>query len=193
MKDYAVAAMVLTKEIEALRDIQTDEMYRKVQAVVNAIRLCSRNGGNVLVSGAGKSGIVGQKFVGTLKSFGIRAFVLDAGTALHGDLGCVREEDVLILISKSGEADELIRTAKYCGKGFVALTSSPDSWLARNASLAMVIPMKEEADLLNMAPTASTTVYMAVCDMIAVCLQRDLSQERFVQYHPAGAIGRQVP
>ena len=193
MKDYAVAAMVLTKEIEALRDIQNDEMYRKVQAVVNAIRLCCRNGGNILVSGVGKSGIVGQKFVGTLKSFGVRAFALDAGTVLHGDLGCIREEDVLILISKSGETDELIRTAKYASKGFVALTSNPDSWLARNAALAIVIPVREEADLLNLAPTASTTVYMAVCDMIAVCLQRDLSREKFLGFHPAGAIGRQVP
>jgi arabinose-5-phosphate isomerase len=151
--------------------------------------------GRVAVVGVGKSADVGQKLVGTLNSTGTRAYSLDATRAVHGDLGMVHPDDVVLLLSHSGESEELIRLLgplRKFASALTAITGRSDSTLARNVDAAIVYGPVAEACPLALAPSSSTTVMIAVGDALAFALleQRQFTAEQFARFHPAGSLGR---
>ncbi|GAA0233266.1 MULTISPECIES: KpsF/GutQ family sugar-phosphate isomerase [Castellaniella] len=153
--------------------------------------------GRVVVTGIGKSGHVARKIAATLASTGTPAFFMHAAEAIHGDLGMLTGQDILLAISYSGSAQELITiisVAKRMGTRIIALTGHPDSELARSADLALDAAVDQEACPLNLAPTASTTAALVLGDAIAVaCLEaRGFNREDFARSHPGGALGRRL-
>ncbi len=165
--------------------------------LVRAARLITACRGRVVVSGLGKSGLVGRKIAATFASLGIPAFFLHAAEGVHGDLGMVCPEDVGLFISNSGETSELLSLLPYfrkIGAAVVGMTGRPDSSLAKNSDVCLDSSVEREADPLGLAPTSSTAVQMAIGDAIAgisVKLQR-LRPEDFALFHPGGALGRRL-
>src|SRR6185369_1826848 len=184
---------VLDIEIEALRSVGDNVSPAFVRAV-EIIRDCQ---GQVLVSGVGKSGIIGNKIAATLRSTGTPATFLHPGEALHGDIGTVRDEDVLLAIGKSGESTELnalLRIIRKMNIPVIAITSNADSSLAALSDVVIDLQIPREACPLNLAPTASTTAALAVGDAIAVALMKikNVSAEDFAKYHPGGQLGKRL-
>jgi arabinose-5-phosphate isomerase len=166
------------------------EFSRAVAVIMNAR-------GRVLVSGIGKSGHIGAKIASTLTSTGTAAMFLHPVDGLHGDLGLVGEDDVAILISKSGESAELVEMLdhlKRFGVKTIAITGAPESTLARHSDVILDAAVDEEACPHDLAPTASTTVALALGDALAVTLleERGFSAEDFARLHPGGALGRRL-
>lgn len=162
--------------------------------VVQAMLHCA---GRVVVTGMGKSGHVGRKIAATLASTGTPAFFVHPGEASHGDLGMVTPQDVVLAISNSGESDELnviLPVMKRLGVTLVAMTGREGSTLARHADIVLSSAVDQEACPLNLAPTASTTVQMALGDALAVALldARGFREEDFARSHPGGALGRKL-
>jgi arabinose-5-phosphate isomerase len=167
------------------------------EAFVKAADAILRATGRVIVSGLGKSGLVGRKIAATLTSTGSPAIFLHPVDALHGDLGIVGPGDVAILLSKSGESEELRGLLECLGRfgvTIVALTGNPKSTLARQAQIVLDCAVDEEACPHDLAPTCSTTAALALGDALAVTLllQRGFQQEDFALLHPAGALGRRL-
>ncbi len=180
-------------EIQALQSLRGRVDARFDQAV-GLILDCP---GRVVVTGIGKSGHVARKIAATLASTGTPAFFMHAAEAIHGDLGMLTGQDILLAISYSGSAQELITiisVAKRMGTRIIALTGHPDSELARSADLALDAAVDQEACPLNLAPTASTTAALVLGDAIAVaCLEaRGFNREDFARSHPGGALGRRL-
>ena len=153
--------------------------------------------GRVVVSGIGKSGIVGRKIAATLTSTGTSAFFLHPVEGLHGDLGIVSRDDVALLVSKSGDTEELASLAKYLlryGVPLVLMMGSPNSPLARHAAALVDCSVAEEACPLDLAPTTSTTAAMAMGDALAIVLlrRRGFEPADFARLHPGGALGRRL-
>ena len=153
--------------------------------------------GRVVVSGIGKSGHIARKIASTLASTGTPALFVHAAEAAHGDLGMITANDVLIALSNSGEAAELlaiIPTVKRLGAGLIAMTGNDESTLARLAQVHLNVSVAQEACPLNLAPTASTTAALAMGDAIAVALldARGFGEEDFARSHPGGALGRRL-
>jgi arabinose-5-phosphate isomerase len=151
----------------------------------------------VAVAGIGKSADVGQKLVGTLNSTGTRAYLLDATRAVHGDLGMIHHNDVVLALSHSGESEEIVRllpSLRQLALALVALTSQRHSTLARQADVAIVLGPLEEVCPLKLAPSTSTTAMIAVGDALAFTLMRlrDFTREDFARFHPAGSLGRKL-
>jgi arabinose-5-phosphate isomerase len=162
-----------------------------------ACRLVTEAPGRVIVSGIGKSGIVGRKIAATLTSTGTPATFLHPVEGLHGDLGIVGTDDVALLISKSGETSELAGLLDYLirlGVPVVALTGDPTSSLARHARVVLDCSVAEEACPMDLAPTSSTTVTLALGDALAVAILRlkEFSPDDFARFHPGGALGRKL-
>lgn len=162
-----------------------------------AVDLILASHGRVIVSGIGKSGHVARKIAATMASTGTPAYFLHAAEAMHGDLGIVTRDDVLIAISHSGESDELLTLVplvKRQGGRLIAITGKPESALAKEADVHLDAGVAEEACPLNLAPTASTTAAMALGDALAVALldARGFGAEDFARSHPAGALGRRL-
>jgi arabinose-5-phosphate isomerase len=160
-----------------------------------AMILASR--GRVLVTGVGKSGHIGAKIASTLTSTGTAAAFLHPVDGLHGDLGLVSEDDVAILISKSGESAEILTLLEHLerfGVKTIAITGAPDSLLARHVDIVLDAAVDEEACPHDLAPTASTTVALALGDALAVALleERGFGAEDFARLHPGGALGRRL-
>src|SRR5262245_33622080 len=166
-------------------------------AVACAVEMIDRSSGRVIVSGVGKSGLIGRKIAATLTSTGTPATFLHPADSVHGDLGIVGKEDVAILISKSGESDELLALLAHL-KGFgvctIAVSGDPASALARNCDVALDASVREEACPHDLAPTTSTTLALALGDALAVALlqQKGFKREDFARIHPGGALGRQL-
>jgi arabinose-5-phosphate isomerase len=184
---------VLDIEIAALRSVRNGVTVSFVQAI-EVIAQCQ---GQVLVTGVGKSGIIAQKVASTFRSTGTPATFLHAGDALHGDLGIVQRQDVLLAIGKSGETTELntlLRFLKKNGTRIISMTANPDSALAALSDIVLELKIPREACPLNLAPTASTTAALAVGDALAVVLMRmkKVSTEDFARHHPGGQIGRRL-
>lgn len=153
--------------------------------------------GRVVVTGLGKSGVIGQKIAATLASTGTPAIFLHAAEAVHGDLGKVVEQDIVLAISNSGETEELVRLLpqiKRLGVKLIALTGNPKSTLAVNADVVLNVGVKEEACPLGLAPTASTTAVLAMGDALAVTLlnRRQFKPEDFARLHPGGELGKSL-
>ncbi len=184
---------VLRMETEALSEAERrlgDDFARAVECI-------ARSEGRVIVSGAGKSGLIGRKIAATLTSTGTPATFLHPVDSLHGDLGIVDESDVAILISKSGESDEVIGLLdhlKRLGVSTIALTSNAKSTLARHSDVALDAWVKEEACPHDLAPTTSTTVALALGDALAIALleEKGFDADDFARLHPGGAIGRRL-
>jgi arabinose-5-phosphate isomerase len=164
-------------------------------AVASAIEAAAIRGQRLIFSGVGKSAHIAQKLCGTFNSTGISSCFLDPTQALHGDLGLVENGDLALLLSNSGQSEEIIRLVpclKRFGVRIVAFTSTPDSELARNADLRLLYHVPREACPLALAPTASTTAALALGDALAMVLleSRGLTRDDFAQFHPAGNLGR---
>ena len=164
---------------------------------INAVIQINECQGRVVITGIGKSALIAKKIVATLNSTGCPALFMHAADAIHGDLGMIQKEDIVICLSKSGETPEikvLVPLVKNLGSKLIALVSNKDSYLARRAELSIYIPVDKEADPNNLAPTASTVAQMAMGDAIAMSLLalRGFTSGDFAQFHPGGSIGKQL-
>lgn len=153
--------------------------------------------GRVVITGVGKSALIANKIVATLNSTGTPALFMHAADAIHGDLGMVQREDMVICISKSGNTPEikvLVPMLKKLGSDLVALVSNTNSYLAEQADFVLNATIGEEACPHNLAPTTSTTAHMALGDALAVCLleARGFTSDDFAKYHPGGSLGKQL-
>ncbi|HEY6009396.1 MAG TPA: KpsF/GutQ family sugar-phosphate isomerase [Geobacteraceae bacterium] len=162
-----------------------------------AVRLILDCRGRVVVTGMGKSGLIGQKIASTMASTGTPAFFLHPAEGIHGDLGMIMTGDVVIAISNSGETEEVVRilpVIKRLGADLVAMTGNPGSTLAKAGDIFLDISVKEEACPLGLAPTASTTATLAMGDALAVALllERGFKAEDFALFHPGGALGKKL-
>ncbi len=189
----AFARSVLAVEIEAL-DLVRDRLDGSIARAASAILRCD---GSIIVTGMGKAGLVGQKLAATFASTGTSAFPLHPAEAVHGDLGRVRDGDVVIAMSQSGETDEVLRllpALKKLGAFLVAITGKSTSSLGRKADICIALGPIEEACPLGLAPSASTTAMMAVGDALALLVSRmrDFRPEDFAVFHPAGDLGRKL-
>jgi arabinose-5-phosphate isomerase len=183
----------LAIEIDGLRA----QLPRLGTAFARACRICLSCRGRVVVTGMGKSGHIGGKLAATLASTGTPAFFVHPGEASHGDVGMITREDAVLMLSNSGETDEILTIVpfiKRLGVPLIALTGNPLSALARVATVHLDIGVPAEACPLNLAPTASTTAALAVGDALAVALlkARGFTEEDFARSHPAGSLGRRL-
>jgi arabinose-5-phosphate isomerase len=187
------AKRVLRVESEAIASL-IDRLDSRFEKAVELLHACK---GRVVVTGLGKSGLVGRKLAATFASTGTPALFLHTGEALHGDLGMLTAGDVMLAISASGETAELIElleTVKRLGVPLLALTANPKSTLARASNIVLDIAVKEEACSLNLAPTASTAAAMAMGDALAIALleRRGFKEEDFAALHPGGRLGNKL-
>ncbi|MDB4874099.1 MAG: D-arabinose 5-phosphate isomerase [Gemmatimonadetes bacterium] len=184
---------VFRLEAEALSAIEA----RLGEEFARAVTLIARSPGRVIVCGVGKSGLIGRKIAATLTSTGTPASFLHPVDSVHGDLGIVGRDDVAILISKSGESDELLALLAHL-KGFgvrtIAITGDVKSALARNSDVSLDAAVREEACPHDLAPTTSTTAALVLGDALAVALlqEKGFQREDFARIHPGGALGRQL-
>ena len=176
--------------LDGLKSSITDEFAECVELLYH----CE---GRVVVTGIGKSALVAQKIVATFNSTGTSALYMHAADAVHGDMGMIGPQDILLCLSKSGESPEikvLIPFIHSMGNTIIAFVSKPDSFLAQKADHTIAIPVPQEADPNNLAPTSSTTAQMAMGDAMAVALLalRGFTPSDFAKYHPGGALGKQL-
>ncbi|GAB2604961.1 KpsF/GutQ family sugar-phosphate isomerase [Spirosoma areae] len=188
-----IARSVLLAESAAIRnavDLLDEHFDATVETVLKAT-------GRLVVTGVGKSALVGQKIVATLNSTGTPSLFMHAADAIHGDLGMIQANDVVMLISKSGNTAEikvLLPLLKRTGVRLIALVSNRDSYLAHHADFVLHAYADREADPLNLAPTTSTTVALALGDALAVTLLevRGFTRQDFARYHPGGSLGKKL-
>jgi len=164
---------------------------------VNAINVILKSQGRVILTGIGKSANIANKIVATLNSTGTPAIFMHAADAIHGDLGNVQKDDVVICISKSGNTPEikvLVPLIKNYGNKIIAITGNIDSYLGKNADFTLNTFVEKEACPNNLAPTTSTTAQLVMGDAIAICLLKlnNFSSTDFAKYHPGGALGKQL-
>jgi len=173
-----------SKEIANLSRLLTIDFENAVKSIINSK-------GKLIISGMGKSGIVGKKIAATLASTGTPSFFLHPGEAYHGDLGMVEKEDIVLLISNSGETDEVLKIIpflKHQKNTTISMSGNPDSSLAKNTDFHLNISVNVEACPLQLAPTSSTTSTMVMGDALAVALMklRDFKDVNFARFHPGG-------
>ncbi len=192
-KIQSVAKKVLQDEAEAILSLKSYinvDFEACVEAVLNSK-------GRLIITGIGKSAIIGQKIVATMNSTGTPAIFMHAADAIHGDLGMIRAEDMVLCISKSGDTPEikvLVPLLKRYRNQLIAMVSNLDSYLAKNADFVLNAHVEREACPLNLAPTTSTTVALALGDAFAMCLleARDFTSRDFANYHPGGSLGKKL-
>lgn len=189
----AIAQQTLDIEIAALKAMRQrlDHRINKAVEIVLEMR------GRVVVVGMGKSGIIGQKIAATLASTGTSAFFVHPGEAFHGDLGMIKPIDVALLISNSGETEEVLRILpflQYQKNKIIAMTGKMQSTLAQHADVVLDVGVEREACKNNLAPTSSTTNTLAMGDALAVALteKRNFQPEDFARFHPGGSLGRRL-
>ncbi|MEM1323888.1 MAG: KpsF/GutQ family sugar-phosphate isomerase [Bacteroidota bacterium] len=192
-KIASIARKTIQIEIEALERLKAT-IGPEFCEVVTTILRCQ---GRVVVTGIGKSALVGKKVVATLNSTGTQAVFMHAADAIHGDLGMINPNDLLLCLSKSGETAEikvLVPLLRQLGNRLIGMCCRADSYLGQQADYCLLLPVDREADPHNLAPTASTTAQMAMGDALAVALLelRGFSPRDFAQVHPGGALGRQL-
>ena len=179
-----------SKEIANLSNLLTIDFEDAVKSIINSK-------GKLIISGMGKSGIVGKKIAATLASTGTPSFFLHPGEAYHGDLGMVEKEDLVLLISNSGETDEVLKIIpflKHQKNTTISMSGNPDSSLAKNTDFHLNISVNVEACPLQLAPTSSTTSTMVMGDALAVALMklRDFKDVNFARFHPGGSLGKRL-
>jgi arabinose-5-phosphate isomerase len=179
-----------SKEIANLSKRLTDDFEKAINAIL-------QSSGKLIVSGMGKSGIIGKKIAATLASTGTPSFFLHPGEAYHGDLGMIEENDIVLLISNSGETDEVLKLIpflKHQKNSTISMSGNDDSTLAKNTNYHLNIAVDKEACPLFLAPTSSTTATLVMGDALAVTLMklRDFKEENFAKFHPGGSLGRRL-
>jgi arabinose-5-phosphate isomerase len=189
----ALARAVIETEAAAISAL-TERIDEQFITACDAMLACK---GRIVVIGMGKSGHVGSKIAATLASTGTPAFFVHPAEAGHGDMGMIKAEDVVLLLSNSGETDELnaiLPPLKRLGVPLVAMTGNPSSTLARHADMHIDVSVAKEACPLGLAPTSSTTATLVMGDALAVALleTRGFTKEDFARSHPAGALGRRL-
>jgi arabinose-5-phosphate isomerase len=193
MPDLALARKVLKTEAAAILDL-VDRLDDQFSRAVLMLRDCQ---GRVIVTGMGKSGIICRKIAATLASTGTPAFFLHPAEAIHGDLGVVQKDDVVMALSQSGETGEILRlleTIRRIGARLIAITGAPASTLAQAADVMLDCHIAEEACPLNLVPTASTTAALALGDALAMTLlvEKGFQPEDFANLHPGGKLGKRL-
>ena len=188
-----LARETLHKEADALTHMAA-ELDEQFVGAVDSILACT---GKVILTGMGKSGLIGRKIAATLASTGTPSFYLHPGEAFHGDLGMISSEDVVVALSHSGETDEVLKIVPFIhsnGNVLISITSNPESTLAKNSNFHLNVCVKEEACILHLAPTTSTTAQLAMGDALAVALMkaRDFTAMDFARLHPGGSLGRRL-
>ncbi|EEC7176894.1 KpsF/GutQ family sugar-phosphate isomerase [Escherichia coli] len=193
---YLITSVRQTLEEQgaALQNLSKQLDSGQYQCVLNLIMNCK---GHVILSGMGKSGHVGRKMSATLASTGIPSFFIHPAEAFHGDLGMITPCDLLILISASGETDEILKlvpSLKNFGNRIIAITNNGHSTLAKNADAVLELHMANETCPNNLAPTTSTTLTMAIGDALAIAMihKRKFMPNDFARYHPGGSLGRRL-
>lgn len=166
-------------------------------SISNAVDLISKCQGKLIVTGVGKSGLVGSKIAATLSSTGTSSFFLHPTEAMHGDLGMIGSNDIVLGISYSGESEELVQILPHLKRfniPLIAMARDSNSTLAKYANVFLNINIEQEACPLNIAPTSSTTLTMALGDALAVCLMKknNFKKEDFASFHPGGSLGKQL-
>lgn len=188
-----IATRVIQTEIESLQKLSS-QIGTEFEQAVNAIL----NGNQkLIISGMGKSGIIGKKMAATFASTGTSSFFVHPGEAFHGDLGMIEKNDVVMLLSFSGETDEVIKIIpflKWQGNTVICMTGNPASTMAKHADIHLHIAITEEACPLALAPTSSTTATLVLGDALAVALMeaRNFKPENFARFHPGGSLGRKL-
>jgi len=191
MKD--TAKRVFDIEIESLKEVANsigDDFTAAVDAILESK-------GKLIVAGVGKSGLIGRKIAATLASTGTPSFFLHPGEAFHGDLGMVEHDDLIILISYSGETDEILKIIpflKWNNNQIISITGNPNSTIAKNSDYHLNVCITREACPLELAPTSSTTVTLVMGDALAIALMeaRQFQHEDFARFHPGGSLGRKL-
>ena len=188
-----IATQVIENEADAIKNIVTylNDDFAK------AVDLMLKNQGNIIFSGIGKSAIIAQKIAATMNSTGTSSVFMHAADAIHGDLGIIRDKDLVVLLSKSGETPEikvLVPLIKLRGNTIIAIVGNRDSYLAQQADLVLNVTVSNETFPDNLAPTCSTTAQLVMGDALALCLMRcrGFSMEDFAKFHPGGALGKQL-
>ena len=189
----AIGRSAIAKEIRALEALEA----RLDDSFTQAVKLIAACRGRLIVTGMGKSGHVARKIAATLTSTGTRAIFLHAGEALHGDLGIIAPEDVMLTLSYSGETEEVVRVAEYAkanNNTIIAMTAAEDSTLARYANIVLDTHVDEVGSILDIVPTASTTVQIALGDAIAAALMelKGFQARDFARLHPGGYIETRI-
>lgn len=164
---------------------------------IKAVTSIAGTKGRLIVSGIGKSAIVAQKIVATLNSTGTPAVFMHAADAIHGDLGMIQTNDIVLVISKSGNSPEikvLVPLVKNFGNILIGMVGNSESFLAKNSDLVLNTTVEQEACPINLAPTSSTTAQMVMGDALAVCLMelKEFKSSDFAKYHPGGALGKKL-
>lgn len=187
------ARRVIRMETEAVQSLEEslDESFLK------AIDLMLHCKGRVVTTGMGKAGLIARKVAATLASTGTPSFYMHPGEGVHGDLGMVTSDDVVVAYSNAGQTEEVLRILPYLkhfGAPLIAVTSNPESQLAQNAEVTLTIPVKYEACPMNLAPTSSTTAMLALGDALALVLleARGFQPEDYALRHPGGSLGRRL-
>ncbi|MGC8830747.1 MAG: KpsF/GutQ family sugar-phosphate isomerase [Verrucomicrobiia bacterium] len=194
MNHISNARKVFDIEIQALKSVKT-RLDNSFEQAVDLFLDCVRNRGKIVVTGVGKSGLIGRKIAATLASTGATSVVLDAVDALHGDIGIICDGDVVLVLSYSGETEEiksLLPVLKRFKVKLVSMTGSNKSTLAKYSDVVMNVKIQREACPFNLVPTSSTTVMLVLGDALAIALlkARGLKKEDYARFHPAGAIGK---
>ena len=186
-----IAKNVIQDEINALKKIKSyigNSFYQIIKTILN------RRNGKVIISGVGKSGIISKKWAATFSSIGIPSFFLDASSASHGDMGQITSNDVVILISLSGQSEELKNIIQYASRNktikLIGITSRKNSILYKNSDIKFLMPYVKEADQGNIVPTSSTTIQLAIGDAIAITCMRynNFGRLDFKKFHPGGSL-----
>jgi arabinose-5-phosphate isomerase len=191
MQDIAKKVFKIeAQQILNLSQYLTEDFDKSIDSIL-------ASSGKVIVSGMGKSGIIGKKIAATLASTGTPSFFLHPGEAYHGDLGMVEKNDILLLLSNSGETDEVLKLVpflKYNQNKIISMTSNPLSTLASNTDFHLNIYVEEEACPLQLVPTSSTTTTLVMGDALAVALmeKRNFQPENFAKFHPGGTLGKKL-
>ncbi|MGP4079930.1 KpsF/GutQ family sugar-phosphate isomerase [Pseudalkalibacillus sp. R45] len=184
---------VIEEEASAIKSLleQIDPSYE------DALKMIAECKGKVVITGVGKSGHVGKKIAASLSSTGTPSFFVHSTEGVHGDLGMISETDVVILISNSGETKEvlsLLPSLKKIGTKCISITSKRSSTLAQSSDVALTYQYEQEADLLGLAPTTSSTITLVIGDALAIALStmKNFTKEDFHLYHPGGSLGQQL-
>lgn len=201
-RDYGMKITIdYVKEAKKIFDTEIEALTKAKEALdetfTEMIKLILSCKGKVILCGMGKSGHIAKKISATMSSLGTSSFYLHPGEAMHGDLGMVTEDDLIILISHSGESQEilhLIPSLKAIGTKIAAITSNRNSTLAKESELVQVMPLVQEACSLNLAPTSSTTAVLVYGDALAVVasIEYGFCEDNFALFHPAGSLGKRV-
>ncbi len=192
--------LIITSALKTLQ-LEADSILGLIpfagDSLITAVELLAACKGRVVISGIGKSAIVAQKIVATLNSTGTPALFMHAADAIHGDLGMIQEEDIVIVISKSGDSPEikvLVPLVKNFGNKLLGMVGNMHSYLAVHADVVINTTVSQEACPNNLAPTTSTTAQMVMGDVLAICLieVKDFKTVDFARFHPGGALGKRM-